>query len=572
MLLAAGLYVRTVVFDFVNLDDPFYISNTHIGRGITTGGFFWAITSLDVYWQPLTWVSHMLDIELFGLNAGAHHLMNALLQSMTGGLLFLLVYRITGKLYRSMAVVAIWALHPLRVESVAWVSERKDVLSGLFGVATLIVWQSYIKVSNLKRYVMALLLFGLALMSKPTLVVLPVVLIALDTWPFDRNWPWQVRLIEKAPFFAMSGAIGILTVIGQRKAGALALLSNPFSFQLKNAIVSTVAYLGQMAYPVGLSAFYPYPKEIPVTAVAFCAILLLSLTVLTIWQRRQRPYLIVGWFWYLVMLLPTIGLIQAGRQSRGDRFTYWPMIGIVLASVWLVAEWLESRPTWRNRVVWCTGALVFALAFTSWHQIGYWRDSITLFEHALSAGGDNEYIRGNLATSLMEKGRYQDAEDNLLAALRIAPYREDHRHNLALVELKLGKLEEARTAAAATVLLAPQDANMYGVLAAIDLRQGRYDLALNEMGSAVQRGYDRKEAAIRLNDASVSLAQRREFQSAEALLRGAIGFEPRLVEAQKNLILVLMDTGRKEVARQQLNAALAIAGPHPSLQAIAEHL
>ena len=379
---------------FLNFDDTVYLTrNSNVRSGLTASGLGWAFSSLEVYWQPVTWVSHMVDFDLFGSNALGHRISNVCLQVLTTALLMRWLRTFYTGAELIVVAAGLWSLHPLRVESVAWISERKDVLSGLFGVLTLLLWQRYKDAPSTGRYVLVLLVFAMALGSKPICVVLPLALLLLDLWPRRTFSNWASLVLEKLPLFAMSLAVGMLTIIGQRDTGALALVEVPLSARLANATVSTMAYLGKMMWPVNLAAFYPYPPNLKPVTLGLCGVVLSGITVMAVFQRSRRPHLLFGWLWYLIFLLPSIGIIQAGRQSMGDRFTYWPMIGVAVAVVGESELWLQNRPALRPRAKWFSVGVMSVLALLSWNQAGYWRDSVTLFEHSLSAGGDNEYIR-----------------------------------------------------------------------------------------------------------------------------------------------------------------------------------
>ena len=556
---------------FINLDDSVYVlNNGHLKNGLTSPNLLWAFGSLDVYWHPATWVSHMLDWDLWGSSAQGHRFTNVFLHGLAVAALCAWLRPVFG--LSAVIVAGLWSLHPLRVESVAWISERKDVLSGLFGLLTLVLWNRYRDVPCSRRYGWAVLAYGFALMSKPTIVVLPLALLLLDFWPLRRELKWTRLIVEKLPLFALSLAVSALTIIGQRDTGALALIQAPLSMRLQNAIVCTLTYLGKMIWPANLAAFYPYPSHIDAATVAASATLLIGISAVAIWQRNRRPYLLFGWLWYLLFLLPVIGIIQAGRQSMGDRFTYWPMIGIVIAMVAAVQDWLRDRPAQRKRAPWATICVVAVVAVITWRQVGYWHDSVTLFEHSLAAGGDNEYIRGILAATLMEQGRYVEAKPHLEAAIRMAPERANHHKNLALVLLQSDSVEAAREQAVTAATLAPGDWHMHDLLARILLRSGNYQSAVDEFKLAAQLGADRGDAASQLNDRAAALAQAKQLGEAEFLLRAALDFQPGLIAAHKNLGLVLMDGGRMVEARNHVNAALAQFGPSPILDELASHL
>jgi tetratricopeptide (TPR) repeat protein len=370
----------------------------------------------------------------------------------------------------------------------------------------------------------------------------------------------------------ISVAASVITFVGQNRAGAMSLVDVPVSNRVQNAAVSYFEYLLKMIWPSNLACHYPYPAAIRPAKVALSVGALALLTALAVWQRKRRPYLVFGWFWFIGTLLPMIGLVQVGRQAMADRFTYWPMIGLVVAAVWLAGEQVQSKRSCPAAVKAGAIGLAASLALITHQQIAIWRDSVTLFEYSLRAGGDNEYIRGNLATTLMERDQLSQAEPHLLAAIRAAPNVFQHHYNLARVRLRLGRFEDAAFEAAEATRLAPQEQAPRQLWATVLLRLGDYESAERELDAAVRRGFEPTRAAIMLNDTAASLAQRRHFADAESLLRKAVGFDPRLAKAQKNLTLVLLDQGRAEEARTQLREALAVVGPHPDLLSLAGHL
>jgi tetratricopeptide (TPR) repeat protein len=559
---------------FVNLDDPVYVTrNGLVSAGITANGVAFAFSSVGaVYWHPLTWLSHMLDCALFGLAPGPHHFTSVLLHAANAALLLLVLWKLTNRAWLSVSAATLWAIHPLRVESVTWIAERKDVLSGFFGLAALLVYSWYVKRPARRRYLALSATFALGLMSKPVLVTLPFLLLLLDYWPLRRALPWPRLACEKAPLLAMSAIVSVLAFVGQQKAGAMTLVNVPLSTRVESAVVGYASYLGKMIWPVNLACHYPYRPVIPPGEVIFSIGVLGLLAALLVWQRKRRPYVVFGGLWFAVSLLPMSGLVQVGRQALADRFTYWPMIGLTVAAVWLAADWLEAKPRFARPVR--AGALILAvsLALATHRQIGYWRDSVTLFERALRAGGDNEYIRGNLAATLIESGRMAEAEPHLLAAIRMAPALFHHHHNLARSRMHLGRFPGAVSAAEEAVRLAPGHWATHQLLAAALLRVADYQRAQAELTAAIERGFEPAKAAILLNDAAVSLAGQKQFANAEILLRGAVGFDPARAEAQKNLTLVLLDQGRPDEARTQIRSALATAGPHPDLLRLSKHL
>ncbi|HUD46430.1 MAG TPA: hypothetical protein VMR33_06350 [Candidatus Baltobacteraceae bacterium] len=424
-----AVFGQTLGHDFVELDDNDYVFNNPIvARGLTLKGFYWAFGFHAGNWHPLTWFSHMLDCQLYGLHPGGHHLTNVLLHAATVILLFLVLRQMTGALWRSAFVAAVFAIHPLRVESVAWVAERKDVLSGLFFVLTIGAYVRYARSPwSLPRYGLVMLLYALGLMSKPMLVTLPLILLLLDYWPLKRTESPRRLVVEKLPFQALSAAACVATLLAQR-AGIQSSGSFSLVNRLGNALVACVVYLGQMVWPAGLAVLYPFPsKGLPSGEIALAAILLAGISAAAWAGWRTRPWLLFGWVWYLVMLLPVMGLIQVGGQAHADRYTYLPQIGIYVAVTWLVADWRLSRTVFGALM---TGVLA-VLIFCAWRQTAYWQNSETLWTRDLSCTTANDVAQNGLATALLRKGRAAEALSHYEEALRIEPLNARAQNNLA---------------------------------------------------------------------------------------------------------------------------------------------
>ena len=418
-------YAQVHTHDFVSYDDPIYVTeNPEVQAGLTSAGLVWALTTFrDSNWFPLTWLSHMLDVELFGLDSGWHHLTNVLLHALSAVVLFVALRHMTGARWPSVLVALLFGLHPLHVESVAWIAERKDVLSGLFWMLTLWAYAGYTTRPTRIRYSLSLLLFCLGLMTKQMLVTLPLVLVLLDIWPLCRG----VRLLEKLPFFAASFAASIVAFVAHQQGGAVASFEIvPLATRVENALITYAVYILQAIWPAHLAVFYPYPLKPILVPAIFAAIVLVGITTLAIREFYRRPYLTVGWLWYLSTLLPVIGLVQTGSQARADRYTYIPLIGLSVAVVWGLSEALAPWP--RFRVVLAAATVVAFAAFTAW-QLRYWRDSVVLYQHAIDVVPENYLAHFNLAAVLESRGRTSDAVTQLreggscAAILRPSPCR-----------------------------------------------------------------------------------------------------------------------------------------------------
>jgi hypothetical protein len=441
------VYAQVVRYPFVNYDDDVYVfNNAHVNTGLNWQNVRWALTGIaGANWHPLTWISHMLDFQLFGLNAGGHHGTSLLLHIVNVVLLFLLLFRVTGTPGRSLAVAALFALHPLNVESVAWVAERKNVLCTLFFLLVLGAYGWYARRPTLRRYLVVPLLFALGLASKPMVVTLPFVLLLLDFWPLKRISGWAVPpvvlplpqmsfqqlVFEKLPLLLLSGASAVITIIAQRRGDAITSVSGwTISWRIENAIHSYAAYLWDAFLPRGLAPFYP-GMILPLWLVALSAMFLLGVGWL-VWKfRHGRPYLIAGCLWFLGTLVPVLGLVQVGSQSMADRYTYIPLIGISTAVVWGVAEAAERSelsPRWRMGIA----TSVFAgLSLLCWRQLGYWRNSLDLWTHTLQVTASNYVAEQNLAMALVSGGRDDEALPHFVNAKQITP-------NDALASLHIG--------------------------------------------------------------------------------------------------------------------------------------
>jgi protein O-mannosyl-transferase len=432
-LLTLAAWLPALGNGFVNLDDPYYVTaQPHVLPGITRAGLAWAATAkVASNWHPLTMLSHMLDCQLFGLDPAGHHATSLLLHLANVLLLFEVLRRMTGAAGRSAAVAALFAVHPTHVESVAWVAERKDVLSALFWILAMGAWARYARRPSSGRYLLVALLMILGLMAKPMVVTLPFALLLLDVWPLGRlHLGWKRLAIEKLPLLALSAASSLITLRYQQTSLA-PLDVVPWSLRAANALVSYVAYLGKLFLPRDLAVFYPIPLAIPGWRAAGAALLLVALTALAVWRARREPWLLTGWLWFLGTLVPVIGLVQVGRQAMADRYTYIPSIGLFLAVVWSVAELARAR-----RAVLATAAVVviLALAAITRVQVGYWSDSATLFRHALAATGDGNYLAHiGLGKALMGEKDWDGAAEQFRAVLARYPYMREARAGLETV-------------------------------------------------------------------------------------------------------------------------------------------
>jgi len=542
------LYAPVREHDFVRYDDPEYVlENAHVRRGLTSAGIAWAFTHFhSANWHPLTWITHMVDCQVFGLDAGAHLVVNVALHGFAAVLLFLFLARATGAFWRSAFVAALFAFHPLRVESVAWVSERKDVLSALLWMATLHAYLWYVRAPSARRMALVALTFAAGLLAKPMLVTLPFVLLLLDVWPFAR--PRTVALLrEKAPLFALVLLSCVVTIAAQYAGGAVVPLAHGFgvSYRVQNAIVSYATYLWQTLWPVDLAVFYPPRTPVPAGEVALSAAVLLAIGALVARLAARRPYLPVGWLWYLGVLVPVIGLVWVGEQSRADRFTYLPQIGIGIMVAWGANDLLAAWP--RRAWVLAPAAALLLLGWvaTTRAQIAHWRDTTTLFRHALTATRDNYVVHANLAAELARLGQTDEALAHFDEALRIKGEFPKARLGLGALLARMGRLDEAIAHYEYALAHRPDSpvAHLNYGLALVAL--GRGEEALPHYQEALR--LDPTYAKVHVAQATV-LEQLGRGPEAIVHLRQAIAIRPDLAEAHGNLAIALEAAGRPDEA------------------------
>jgi tetratricopeptide (TPR) repeat protein len=483
LLSALALYWRIGGHEFLNYDDNVYITeNENVRAGLTWHSLAWAFASHAANWHPLTWISHMIDVELFGLRPRGHHLHNAILHAVNGGLLFLVLRQLTGALWSSALVAALFAVHPLHVESVAWAAERKDLLAGCFWMLTLLAYSRYVRAPGRARFAVLITAYALGLLAKPMLVTLPAILVLLDFWPlgrlgspsFRRGGRWR-PLLEKAPLFALAGTSSVVTIIAQRSANAVAYSQEyPLGARVANALASVWAYLGQTLWPAGLT-FYPFAGwQIPLWESLAAGALLAAATAALAALARRRPAALVGWLWYLVSLLPVIGLIQVGVQARADRYTYLPLIGIFLVVAWSLRGLVRRVPSLRlAAAALCLGALL-ALAARAWVQAGHWRSSVALFTHAAAQRPDNWIALNSLGSALLNEGRVAEGQAALSRAYRLNSYlRFDLLVRTGDVLAGQGLLREALANYMKAREMIPYDRLIGGKIADVERRLGR---------------------------------------------------------------------------------------------------
>ncbi len=543
------LFWRATSNGFIDLDDDFYVLlNGNVNRGLTASGLRWAFVTYDYfYWQPLAWISHMIDSDMFGLNPWGHHLTNVLLHAANTVLVLIAFLRLTSNRWASLLAAAIFAWHPLRVESVAWVAERKDLLSAFFWFLAVIFYAGYARTQSKKsyRYTIGAMLLGL--MSKPTVVTLPFAFLLLDYWPFRRQESIAALLREKIPMFVLAALSSVLTYVGQQEMGAVATSFIPLSVRIGNSILSYARYLGKMIWPEPLAVFYPYDTSLPMGQVAAAAALLAVITALCLWQWKRRPYLAVGWFWFIGTLVPTSGIVQVGLQSMADRFTYIPMFGILLAATLLVSERTTSGALW---------AIPAVLAFLTYHQIGLWSDTVTLFNHTLAVTPANPKLRNNLGHALMAKGKAAEAVPHFEEALKAAPTYLRARLNLGMALSLSGKRDEAARTIQEAIRQQSDSGEAYMLLGMIRSEEGKTDEAQQLFENALRFPLRDDQAAHVHTDLGSILARKGQVEEAEKHFRTAIGLMPTLIAAHKNLVAALVDQGRPGDALRHLDVAV----------------
>jgi len=606
IFLAAIIWVvfgQTLGHEFVNYDDDLYVyENPAVTRGLTLQGIIWAFTHVHCSnWHPLTWVSHMLDCQFYGLSPGGHHLTNILLHTATAILLFLILRQMTGALWRSAFVAAVFAIHPLRVESVAWVAERKDVLSGLFFMLTIGAYARYaqrrsrVEPSSLRSaasgsrepraqsvsaldprlpaldYCLVLLFFALGLMCKPMLVTLPLVLLLLDYWPLVRvaGGGWRVTrfgvqvpqlstlnhlLYEKLPLFGLAVASGMVTIFAQTKAiQSFEQISLPL--RVGNALISYVAYLGQMFWPSGLAVLYPFAAmDVGVSGVVLSLVLLAGISA-GAFVLRHRRYFLTGWLWYLIMLAPVIGILQVGSQARADRYTYLPQIGLYVLLTWAVADLCAG---WRHRRVvlgGCATILLVALIFCARVQTAYWRNSESLWTHTLACTSDNAIAHNNLGVTLLQKGKVDEAIVHYQKALQINPDHVEAHIDFGNALIKKGSVDEAMVHYQKALQINPDSAKAHDNLGNALFKKGNVDEAIIHYQKALQIKPGSAETHYNLGNA---LLQKGNVDEAIVHYQMALQIKPDNTEAHNSLGGALLQKGKVDEAIPHFQRALQI--------------
>jgi protein O-mannosyl-transferase len=560
LLIATGLavYWDPQPHDFITFDDDVYIAeNEMVRKGLAWDGFVWAFSSPDkMYWHPVTWLSHMIDTQLYGLNARGHHFNSLLLHIANAVLLFLALYRMSGAAGRSFIVAALFLVHPLGVESVAWASERKNVLAVFFWMLALLSYIYYTERPGLKRYGLILVPFVLGLMAKPTLVTLPFLFLILDYWPLKRiadaggkedkpHTPFALAL-EKIPLFVLSGAsIYVSSLVAQTNGTWISYRLVPLMLRVQNALVAYPAYIRKMFWPSDLSPFYPYPQHVSSWETLAAFLFLVGGTALAFYQARKHPYVLVGWLWFVGTLVPVLGLVQQGLWPRmADRFAYVPLIGLFMIIVWGCADLAGA---WRIRqfaFALLGTVTVLSLGVVSWHQNTLWRNSIVLFEHSLKVTERNFPAHMNLGIALASAGREEEAVRHFQQALEAGhPKPQEAHYNLGQAYASMTRPADAVYHFERALSLDPQYIDPHIGLGTLFLRLRQWDQAEGEWARALELNPKNKQA---LNNMGVVMLHKGETENAILWFRAALKIDSDYLMARKNLEIATEKRVQKE--------------------------
>jgi tetratricopeptide (TPR) repeat protein len=568
------VYCQVRNFTFINYDDNQYVTeNQYVKDGLNYKSIRWAFSSYHAAnWHPLTWLSHMLDIQLYGLNSGAHHQTNLIFHLLNTILLFFVFRKMTGGLWQSGFVAALFALHPLHVESVAWVAERKDVLSTFFWMLTMYSYACYAAHPGINRYLAVVAFFILGLMAKPMLVTLPFVLLLLDYWPLRRiqfnppgdegirfikkQSPGLFLLWEKIPLFSLAMISSVVTFLAQKSGGAVGSMElYPPATRLANALVAYVKYIGKMIWPANLAVFYPYSDSLPGWQIIGAGVLLVLITFVSILSYRKRPWFVVGWLWFIGTLVPVIGMVQVGLQAMADRYTYIPLIGVFIIVAWGVPELFYK---WRHKEkLHAIGTVVVLtiLSITSWVQIQYWKNSHALFRHALDVTEHNYLAHNAFGNALKEEGKSSEATRHYLRALEIKPEYAAPHYSMGHTLATQRKLDDAINHFQKAIQIKPDYAAAHDNLGYVFMIQGKIEQAIMHYSEALRIKPD--DAAVH-NRLGLAMGRQGQFNNAISHFYKAIKINPLFAEAHYNLGNALKSSGKLNVAIKHYSAAILI--------------
>jgi len=555
------VYWQVQYYELIDYDDISYIiRNRHVRSGLSWDGFIWAMMDIRTgYWHPLTWFSHMLDYELFQDNAGGHHWTSLIFHIANVVLLYTFLKRVTADIWKSAFVAVLFAVHPLNVESVAWVAERKNILSTFFWFMTMWAYVRYVEHPSWHRYILIASAFVLGLMAKPMLVTLPCVLLLLDFWPLCRLNSWKdltCLILEKIPLFLFSLGMSIFTFLATSHEGAvISFAALPLESRVYHALVSYVRYLGKLFWPDNLAVFYPYIKDYDIWHISGALIGLTAITFVVVFLARQYRYLLMGWLWYLGTLVPVIGFIQAGDQALADRYMYVPAIGVFIMVVWGVIDILRK---WSKRnvvLVTCAATVFISLSICTGNQLRHWQNSLTLFGHTLQVTRQNALAHNNLGVALLNQGKSVEAENHFAKAMEIKPDYAAAHDNMGLILASRGKLNEAVMHYQEALRVKPKDDKAYDNMGIAFARMGRLNEAISCFGEAIKIN---PENADSYNNMGSAMAMRGEVEKSMDYFNKALQLDSNHAMAHNNMGLALANMGRFDKAVIHFRMALKI--------------
>ena len=564
VLITWAVYGQTVQHEFVQWDDGGYVyENAQVIKGLEPGSILWAFSTTQMgLWHPLTWLSHMTDVELFGLNPAGHHLMNLLIHTLSGCLLFVILLRMTGELWRSAFVTALFLLHPLNVESVAWVAERKNVLSAFFWMLTIWSYLNYTDRPGVLRYAAMALFLALGLLIKPILVTLPCVLLLLDIWPL-RRWPifsgtripWPL-FMEKLPLLFLSGISAGATIYAAASVSTIATTGLvPLASRLANALMSYAKYIQLMVWPQDLAFFYTHPVIWPTEQVIISLAVLVLITAVVLFKCRAYPYLLVGWLWYLGTLVPVIGIVQVGSQSLADRYAYHTLIGLFIMVAWGIPDLLRKFSLRHTVMAVGAGCILISCAWLTGRQAAYWQNSLSLFGRAVQLSPRNYLAHDLYGIALMGKGYFPEAIEHFSAAIRLKEDFGSPYNNLGLAMMKQGRIHDAIPFLSAAVRYSPDNAAVHFNLAEALFQAGRTDQAvlIYQKAAALRPDWSKLQ-----NNLGIALERQGRHDEAVAAFQKAILQDPMHAGAHNNLAMIWMQKGRNEAAIAEFREAIRV--------------
>ena len=565
------VYYRVGTFDFITFDDNIYVyEELHVKEGLSFQNVLWCLKHPHANnWHPITSISLFLNSSLFGMNPGSYHFVNLAFHLANSLLLLLVLTLMTGNYWRSIFVAALFALHPLHVESVAWVSERKDVLSAFFWILTMLSYWWYASCPRIGRYILVVLFLVLGLLAKPMLVTLPFVLLLLDYWPLSRINPNKLSqakflILEKLPLFVSVTIFSVVTFFVQNNSHMVkSTMAFPLNARIANAIVSYMAYLRDMLCPLYLSIFYPFPDNIPILQTVLAGFLLLSITLLALWFLKKFPYFAVGWFWYLGTLIPVIGIIQVGLQAKADRYTYIPLIGIFIIFAWGIPEILTNVRYKLKIIATVASVLLIICAVSTWFQISYWKNSKDLYTHAIKAIDDNYWAYNQLAHILLKEGHADEAIKYYQTVLKVKPnYTTDALYNIGVAFLSIGKIDEAIKHLKIWLHDNPYHANAHFIIGIALLKQNHVDEAINQFSVARKLNPQDEQTKVLLQN---TLLIKTKMEAKIRILEDQLVKNTRNLDVMYKLANLYLSIGQSDKAISYLNRALSIKPENPDV-------